>query len=106
MGAMRRLPGQPVAERPGDPPGDAGAQTRRALENVARILEAAGSSLQHTLQVTVYVTDIAHWPAVNEAYAEVMGAHRPARAVVPVGPLKGDFVVEIQAIAALAGDGA
>lgn len=86
---------------PGAPPGDAGAQTRQALMNVRAILETAGSALAHVLQMTIYVTDIALWGEVNEAYAAVMGEHRPARAIVPIGPLRGGFVVEIQAIAAL-----
>ena len=81
-------------------PSDPGAQTRRALNNVGVILEAAGSSLSQTLQMTIYVTDIDHWPAVNAAYAEVMGSHRPARAVVPVGSLRLGCILEVQAIAA------
>lgn len=87
--------------KPGAPPGDAAAQTRQALMNVGAILEAAGSALAHVLQMTIYVTDIELWGDVNEAYAAVLGEHRPARAVVPIGPLRGDYVVEIQAIAAL-----
>ena len=86
---------------PGDAPGTAGTQTRQALTNVAAILEEAGSSMGHVLQMTVYVTDIALWSEVNEAYASVLGDHRPARAIVPVGPLHGDYLVEIQATAAL-----
>ena len=81
-------------------PSDPGAQTRRALNNVGVILEAAGSSLSQTLQMTIYVTDIDHWPAVNAAYAEVTGSHRPARAVVPVGSLRPGCILEVQAIAA------
>jgi len=88
-------------DHPDTPPGDADAQTRRALANVAAILAAAGSDLRHVCSMTIYVTDMAHWPAVNAAYADVMGDHRPARAVVPVGPLRGEFVLEIQAIAGL-----
>ena len=86
---------------PGGPVGGPGDQTRQALANVAAILEEAGSSLGHLLQVTVYVTDIEHWDEVNAAYAEVLGDHRPARAIVPVRPLHGDYLVEIQAMAAL-----
>ena len=66
---------------------------------MAAVLEAAGSGLEHVLQMTVYVTDISLWPTVNEAYAGVMGDHRPARAVVPVKTLKQGMVIEIQAIA-------
>lgn len=94
-----QLAGDPAGSGP--PPQGAGAQTRKALHNVGAVLEAAGSSLAHVLQMTIYVTDVEFWPDVNEAFADVMGDHRPARAVVPVGPLKGEFLVEIQAVAAL-----
>jgi len=83
------------------PPGDAAAQTRRALENVRLILEAAGSGLDRVLQMTIYVSDITHWNEVNRVYSEMMGDHRPARAVVPVRDLHFGYLVEIQAIAAL-----
>ncbi len=89
-------PANPDARR-----GDAASQTRQALANVDAVLRAAGTDLSRVLQMTIYVTDVELWPAVNEAYASVLGAHRPARAVVPVGPLKSDFLVEIQAIAAI-----
>jgi len=88
---------------PKDPetlPNDPGEQTRNALNNVRTILEAAGSSLSQTLQMTIYVTDIDHWPAVNAAYADIMGEHRPARAVVPVRDLKSGCLLELQVIAA------
>lgn len=85
----------------GAEPGPIGAQTERALRNVEAILEAAGSDLAHLLSVTVYVTDIADWPLVNEAYARALGPHRPARAVVPVTTLHHGYLVEIQAIAAV-----
>ena len=88
-------------EQPEAPRGDATRQTHQALANVSAILNAAGTNLGRTLQMTVYVTDVDLWPDVNAAYAEVMGEHRPARAIVPVGALKSDFVIEIQAIAAL-----
>jgi 2-iminobutanoate/2-iminopropanoate deaminase len=74
-------------------------QTELALGNVRRILEAAGSGLEHAVQMTVYVSDIEHWSRVNAVYARVMGAHRPARAVVPVAPLHYGTAIEIQAIA-------
>ncbi|MGD8320528.1 MAG: Rid family detoxifying hydrolase [Gemmatimonadota bacterium] len=95
----------PVDPRdPQAPPGDAATQARQALANVAAILEAAGSGLDRTLQMTVYVSDIAHWAEVNRVYAEVMGQHRPARAVVPVRDLHYGYLVEIQAVAAVGED--
>ncbi|MCG6987557.1 MAG: RidA family protein [Gemmatimonadetes bacterium] len=88
-------------ENPGAPAGDAAQQARQALTNVARILEAAGSGLDQLLQVTIYISDVSHWGEVNRVYAEVLGAHRPARAVVPVGELHYGYLVEIQATAAV-----
>ena len=94
-----QLPHDPAD--PGRAPGDAEAQTERALRNVEEILEAAGSGLDRLLSVTVYVADVALWPRVNAAYARVLGPHRPARAVVPVKELHHGFLVEVQAVAAL-----
>lgn len=97
-----QLPIDPAVGRdPSRPPGAVGEQTERALRNVQAILEAAGSGLDRLLQVTIYVSDMAHWGEVNEAYARVLGAHRPARAVVPVGELHHGYGVEIQAIGAV-----
>lgn len=82
-------------------PGSIVQQTEQVLRNVEAVLLAAGSRLDHVLQMTVYVSDIAHWARVNAVYAKVMGAHRPARAVVPVPELHHGYAVEIQAIAAV-----
>jgi len=75
-------------------------QTELAIRNVERVLEAAGSDLSHVLQMTIYVSDMELWAAVNETYARVMGDHRPARAIVPVKDLHFGTRIEIQAIAA------
>lgn len=80
--------------------GDIGEQTELALRNVEAILKAADSDLRHVLQFTIYVSDMELWGAVNAKYAEVMGDHRPARAIVPVKDLHFDTKIEIQAIAA------
>jgi len=77
------------------------AQTEQAMANVAAILRAAGSDLSRLLKVTIYISDIALWGAVNQVYARLMGEHRPARAVVPVKELHYGFQIEIEAIAAL-----
>lgn len=87
---------------PGADIGNAGQQTRQALANVEAVLEAAGSSLSCVIRMTVYVSGIELWEEVNVAYAEAMGDHKPARAIVPVQKFKGDYVVEIVATAALA----
>jgi 2-iminobutanoate/2-iminopropanoate deaminase len=80
-------------------------QTEQVLRNVAAVLAASGSGLDRVVQMTVYVSDMSLWGRVNETYARVMGGHRPARAVVPVGPLHHGYQIEIQAIAAVRGDG-
>lgn len=80
--------------------GDIGEQTELALRNVEAVLKAAGSDLGHVLQMTIYVSDMELWDAVNRKYAEVMGEHRPARAIVPVKDLHFGTKIEIQAIAA------
>ncbi len=82
--------------------GDIGEQTELALRNVEAVLKAAGSDLGHVLQMTIYVSDMELWDAVNRKYAEVMGEHRPARAIVPVNDLHFGTKIEIQAIAAKA----
>ena len=76
-------------------------QTRQAMRNVEAILVAAGSGLDQVLQMTIYVSDIELWGGVNTTYARIMGAHRPARAVVPVKDLHYGYQIEIQAIAAV-----
>ena len=75
------------------------AQCRQALSNVRTILLAAGSDLHHVVKVNAYITDINDWAEFNKIYTEFFGEHRPARAVVPVGPLHYGFKVEIEAIA-------
>lgn len=76
-------------------------QTELALRNVEAVLHAAGSDLDHVLQMTIYVSDMELWGRVNETYASVMGEHRPARAMIPVKELHFGTKIEIQAIAAV-----
>jgi enamine deaminase RidA (YjgF/YER057c/UK114 family) len=74
-------------------------QAAQVLENVGQALLAAGSGIDRLLQVRVYVDDIANWPAFDALYREWAGASRPARAVVPTGPLHFGCKVEMEAIA-------
>jgi reactive intermediate/imine deaminase len=75
------------------------AQARQVLANVAAALRGAGSSVDRLLQVRVYITDMALWPAFNTLYAEWAGNAKPARAVVPVPTLHYGFLVEVEATA-------
>jgi 2-iminobutanoate/2-iminopropanoate deaminase len=102
-GGLVYVSGQlPIVPRTGERRiGSIEEQTRQALENVAGILETAGSGLDRVVKTTVYVSDIALWDRVNAVYAEFFGQHRPARAVVPTRALHFGFQVEIEAIAAV-----
>lgn len=75
-------------------------QTEQALANVHAILKAAGSDWDRVLKMNVSVADINLWEAVNKVYSLVLGENRPARAVIPTGPLHHGFLIEIEAIAA------
>ncbi len=87
--------------QPGKEAGTIEEQTEQALKNIAEILRAAGSDLHCVLKMTVYVSDISLWGQVNATYAKVMGAHRPARAIVPVKDLHYGYQIEMEAIATL-----
>lgn len=76
-------------------------QTEQTLRNVEAILRAAGSDLSLVLKMTVYIADISLWASVNEVYARILGAHRPARAIVPTKELHHGFLIEIDAVAAV-----
>ncbi len=80
---------------------DVGDQAERALGNLRAVLEAAGSGMQHLLKVTVFLADIADWPAVNEVYARAVPEPYPARSAFAVKDLPKGARVEIEAIAAV-----
>ncbi len=84
----RKLVGAPFEE-----------QARQALANVQAALHACGARTQELVQVRVYVTDIADWPAFNAIYAQWTPDHRPARAVVPVPVLHHGLKIEVEAVA-------
>jgi 2-iminobutanoate/2-iminopropanoate deaminase len=66
---------------------DVAAQTRMILKSFAVMLRAAGSDLEHVVHVNVFLADMANFEAMNDAYAEAMGDHRPARTVIGVREL-------------------
>ncbi|MEE8477203.1 MAG: RidA family protein [Gemmatimonadales bacterium] len=75
------------------------AQTARVLENLAAVLAAAGSSLSQVVKTTVFLTDMADFPAMNQVYAQKFGDHKPARATVAVAGLPLGVRVEIEVVA-------
>jgi 2-iminobutanoate/2-iminopropanoate deaminase len=74
-------------------------QTRQVLKNVSAVLEAAGSSLDEAVKVTVFLKDMDDFGKMNAVYAEFFKAPNPARAAVQVARLPRDVKVEIEAIA-------
>jgi 2-iminobutanoate/2-iminopropanoate deaminase len=82
--------------------GSAGDQTRRCLENLAVVCAAAGARLDDAVRLTVYVTDMARFPEVNEAYAAFFPADPPARVTVGAAALPLGADVEVDAIVAVA----
>ena len=81
-------------------PGGVKEQTERALQNLAAVLAAAGSGLQHVVKTTVFLVDMADFAAMNEVYAKHFGDHRPARSTVAVAGLPRGARVEIEVVAA------
>ena len=79
--------------------GDIKIQTRRALENLKAVLEAASSSLERVVKTTVFLKNITDFAAMNEVYAEYLGAAKPARSTVAVANLPRGALVEIDLIA-------
>ena len=76
-------------------------ETDRVLENLRAVLSAAGASLENVVKTTVYLTNVADFPAFNEAYARHFTKDPPARTTVAVAALPLGVRVEVEAIAAL-----
>lgn len=79
--------------------GDIEAQTRRVLDNLAAVLEAASLTFDHVVKTTIYLADMGDFAVVNGIYAERFGDQPPARATVQVAGLPKGVRVEIDAIA-------
>lgn len=81
--------------------GDIRLQALQVFRNIAAIAKAAGSSTDKIVKVTIYVSDMEHWSAVNEVFAGFFSDHKPARAIVPVKDLHYGFGIEADAISVL-----
>jgi len=80
-------------------------QTRRVLENIRAILEAANCEMQQVVRMEIYLQDLSHFAVVNEIYADFF-AHsiKPARQTVEVSSLPKDALIEISCVAYRPGD--
>lgn len=79
--------------------GDVVAQADRVFKNLRAILEEAGSSFADVVKTTVFLSDMADFPRVNDVYAKAFGSARPARSTVQAAGLPRGVLVEIEAIA-------
>ena len=101
MGGLIWVSGQ-IGNTPGTRtlvPGGVAAETRQALENLGRVLEAAGSSYARVVKCTVFLTDINDWAAVNAVYAPYFPTDPPARSAVAVAGLVFGAHVEFECVA-------
>ncbi|MGA8223955.1 MAG: RidA family protein [Candidatus Acidiferrales bacterium] len=74
-------------------------QAARTLDNLKAIVEAAGSSLDHAVKVSVFLKDMNDFAAMNEVYTRYFPQNRPARTTVEVARLPRDILIEIDLIA-------
>lgn len=77
------------------------AQVKQVLANLKAVLASAGGSFGDVVKTTIYVTDLASFPRLNELYGEAMGDHRPARSTVEVSGLPKGVLVEMDMVARL-----
>lgn len=82
-------------------PGDVRAQITQVFENLKAVAAAAGASLDDAVKLTVYLTDLADFPAVNELMGRYFSEPYPARATIQVSALPRGSLVEVDAILAL-----
>ena len=101
VGNMIYLSGQ-IGTPPGSrqlAPGGVGPETRQTLENIKRVLEHAGSSMDRVAKCTVFLQDIADYAAMNEVYATFFPKDPPARSTVAGSGLALGARVEIECLA-------
>jgi 2-iminobutanoate/2-iminopropanoate deaminase len=82
-------------------PGGIGPESRQAMENLRAVLEANGASLDRVVKCTVFLADIAEWPAFNKVYTGYFATNLPARSALAASGLALGARVELEAIAVL-----
>lgn len=78
--------------------GDMEAQIRRVFDNLTAVCEAAGGSLQDIAKLNIFLTDLSHFPLVNEVMAQYFEQPYPARAAIGVASLPKDAGVEMDGV--------
>jgi 2-iminobutanoate/2-iminopropanoate deaminase len=101
IGDMLYLSGQ-IGNIPGElalVEGGLEAETRQTMENIKRVLEANGSSLDHAVKFTIFIDDIARWSDFNKVYVQYFDDHLPARSAFGAEGLALGAAVEVECIA-------
>ena len=78
--------------------GDMSAQINQVFENLQAVAQAAGGSLDKFVKLNIFLTDLSHFPLVNEVMAQYFSEPYPARAAIGVASLPKDVGVEMDAI--------
>ena len=99
LGSLVFTSGQIPVAPDGSVSDDVAEQTRQCLENLSAVLEAAGSSMEHVIKTTVFITDMDQFGTINQVYAEFFAQPYPARSCVQVAKLPKGVSVEIEAVA-------
>ena len=81
--------------------GDIKEQTRQVMKNLEAILIAGGASFASVVKTTVFLKDMNEFAAMNEVYAEFLGASAPARSTIEAARLPRDIRVEIEVLAVI-----
>jgi 2-iminobutanoate/2-iminopropanoate deaminase len=81
-------------------PGDIVAQTERVMQNLVAVLKEAQMGVENVVKTTVYLTDMADFPRMNEVYARYLGKEPPARTTIQAAALPRGVRVEIDVVAA------
>lgn len=81
--------------------GDIEAQIRRVFDNLAAVAAAAGGSLADFVKFNIYLTDLTHFPVVNQVMAEYLSEPYPARAALGVAALPRGVGVEVEGVMVL-----
>lgn len=74
-------------------------QALSCLRQIDAIAKAAGSRRNLIVKMGLFVTDVSLWPLINQVYADFFGDHKPARIIVPCGPMRFGSLVEMDAVA-------
>jgi aminoacrylate peracid reductase len=81
--------------------GDVKVQTRRVLESVRAVVEAAGATMKNVVHNAIFLKDLADYKAMNEVYAEFFPERPPARYCIRADLVRPEFLVEVSAVAHL-----